>query len=629
MDSQNLSLRERAAGTSSGGTLSWRWKVVPVLSQLLLVGFCQGAWSAEVESSPLTISSFSEGKHKDAEIERLGDWESDSAADLIAQKITTVTGVQLNQTTEGLELILETAAGEQRLVPLFLPEGNDLVIDILDATLAFSIRNGVREINPAPGITEVTVNKVDENSIQIRITGEKQAPTAEVVPGRDDLVLSITPQKAAEQTEADEEIEVIATGEAEEEGYNVPDASTATRTDTPIRDIPQSIQVIPRQVIEDQGVTNISDALRNVSGVTVRAGYGGTNDNYVIRGFNTFERLRNGFLAREIDVNPNNIERIEVLKGPASVLYGAIEPGGVINFITKQPLDYPYYEAEFTAGNYSFYQPSIDLSGPLTEDKRLLYRLNAAYENSGSFVDFVDREVIQVSPTLSYRLGEDTDLSLSYEYLRSDGDWYDGLPLDPIFLDLPRSLFVGEPDANARTEESHFGNLILDHRFNENWQVRSGFALKFSQIQGFKFRSTDFVEPDGTMERIYQFDPFGNNDTYSIQTDLIGRFNTGSIAHQILFGFEFSRTTYDIASSVASADPINVFNPVYGAPVPTVFDVSSERFTDRTQTIGLYLQDLVTLLPSLKLLVGAPSNFQPMSGLMLQFSIDVTTGESD
>ena len=143
-----------------------------------------------------------------------------------------------------------------------MPEENNLIIDILDATLAFSIRNGVTELNPAPGINKITVNKAEGNSIQIRITGENQTPSAEVVTGRDDLVLSITPQSTTAEQEADEvgadggsPLQVIATGEAEDDDdYYVPDATTATRTNTPIRDIPQAVQVIPEQVIGDQGV---------------------------------------------------------------------------------------------------------------------------------------------------------------------------------------------------------------------------------------------------------------------------------------------------------------------------------------------------------------------------------------
>jgi hypothetical protein len=183
------------------------------------------------------------------------------------QQLTKVTGVEVKQTSAGAQVILKTPPGQPKLVPLILPEGNNLVIDLLDATLAFSVRNGVIQTNPAPGIKEVRVSKIDATSIRVTIAGEKQAPTAEVVPSREDLVLSVTP-KATVQTEADEEIEIVVTGEREEDNYAVPNANVGTRTDAAIKDVPQSIQVVPQQVLEDQRETELNDALRNVSGVS-------------------------------------------------------------------------------------------------------------------------------------------------------------------------------------------------------------------------------------------------------------------------------------------------------------------------------------------------------------------------
>lgn len=228
-----------------------------------------------------------------------------------------------------------------------MPQGNDLVIDILDATLGFSIRNGVSELNPAEGISKISVNKIDESSIQVRIAGENQTPNAEVVPGQDNLVLSVTPQDTTAQEEPDEEIEVIATGEAEDDDYEVDDATVGTRTDTPIKDIPRSIQVVPPEVIKDQRATSIIEVLQNASGVV--SGADSPRDpfeNFDIRGFDASENtLTNGLqdpTNGRVSVT-NNIERVEILKGPASVLFGQGTVGGTVNYVTKQPLDKPYY----------------------------------------------------------------------------------------------------------------------------------------------------------------------------------------------------------------------------------------------------------------------------------------------
>ncbi|MGD1918604.1 MAG: TonB-dependent receptor plug domain-containing protein [Pleurocapsa sp.] len=206
-------------------------------------------------------------------------------------------------------------------MPLILPEGNDLVIDILDATLAFAIRNGVEELNPAPGINRITVNNGSDNSIRVRIRGENQTPSAEIVTGRDDLVLSIAPEDTTIETEPDEQIDIIATGEAEEDDYKVDNASTATRTDTPLRDIPQSIQVVPQQVLEDRKVRTVTEAIETVSGVASGSRpYGGVPiTNRIIRGFDQagsgVVNYRNGVPDGDFYIlSPiETAERIEVL----------------------------------------------------------------------------------------------------------------------------------------------------------------------------------------------------------------------------------------------------------------------------------------------------------------------------
>lgn len=261
--------------------------------------------------------------------------------------------------------------------------------------------------------------------------------------------------------------------------YIAPNATTGTRTDTPLRDVPQSIQVIPRQVLQDQQAIELPEVLRNVSGVTRTYGYAGSTDNYTIRGLSAEFKLRNGFRDEGFYgyTDPANIERIEVLKGPVSVLYGQFEPGGVVNYITKQPLSEPYYAAQFRIVSYDYYRPSIDLSGPITSDRRLLYRLNFAYENSGSFRDFVDKELFVIAPVFSYKIGEATAISLEYERIDLNRTFDRGLPPIRESFRLPISRYLGEPD-DLYDFISDKINLIFEHRFNENLRLRSAFSTQ-------------------------------------------------------------------------------------------------------------------------------------------------------
>ncbi|MBE9168809.1 TonB-dependent siderophore receptor [Pleurocapsales cyanobacterium LEGE 06147] len=583
-----------------------------LLSVLLFAGVSGLIWVCPVGAEEQRSKGAGEAEEAGGEmLLQLGN-----ATDLVAQGVTRVMGVEVNQTPDGLELILKTVAGSERLVPLILPQGNDLVIDILDATLAFSIRNGVTRLNPAPGITKISVTQVDDSSIRVTITGEKQAPSAEVVPSREDLVLSVTPQTTA-QTEADEEIEVIATGEGEEESYFVPDASTATRTDTPIRDIPQSIQVVPQEVIEDQGITRIGDALRNVSGVTPQRDIAGSNFRFTIRGFDNSRILRNGFRSGDVfgittSTATNSVERIEVLKGPASVLYGQVEPGGVVNFVTKKPLDEPFYNLQLRAGSFGLIEPAIDFTGPLTEDRKLTYRLTASYQNSDSFRDFVDSEFFTITPVISYDFSDNTNLTFEYEYLQDNRTFDTGLPLDPVVFELPRERFLGGPDDFYDTTAHRF-YLTLDHRFSENIKLRSGFAAEIIDDDLPGFRLFDVDPESNEISRIYS-DTQIFSDNLSWQTDLISEFNTGSVEHRLLAGFELARSSSENPSIRVvgeNAEPlaINVFDPEYD-PIPSPDEFNSTFDSDDLQsTLGFYLQDQVTLLPNLKLLVGGRYDF--------------------
>ncbi|MEH2397546.1 TonB-dependent siderophore receptor [Nostoc sp.] len=556
--------------------------------------------------------------------------QSPTTPNMPTTEVTQVTGVKANPTDKGVEVILQTNKGQQ-LQLVNNSAGSNFITDIPNAQLRLASGEAFtfRSEKPIAGVTQITVTNLDANTIRVTVTGEVGVPTVELFDSPEEgVIFSVastapstpsqqqpqTPQQPTNQTQPnqpsasdDQPIELVVTGE--QDGYRVPDASTATRTDTPLRDIPQSIQVIPQQVIKDQQITRIGDATRNVSGVTQQGGYGGSTDNYNIRGFTTYENLRNGFAVQDDLVNPTNIERIEVLKGPASVLYGQFEPGGVVNYITKQPLSEPYYSAEFTAGSFSTYRPSIDISGPLNSDKTLLYRLNAAYENFGSFIDFNHQETFAIAPALTYKIGDATTLTLEYEYLKVDRTFYRGLSPDPIVFQAPVNRFLGEPD-DYFSKETNSVFLNVNHRFSKNIQFRSGFSVTVNDSEESSFQPDSIVDGRTVLRRFGAGPSYYQN--YSLQNDLISNFNTGSIQHQVLVGLEWHKYIrgYDYLRSTVSLTPsIDLFNPVYGASRPPEFDEAAERDRFDRNTIAVYLQDQVTLLPNLKLLIGGRYDF--------------------
>ncbi|MEM8832650.1 MAG: TonB-dependent siderophore receptor, partial [Cyanobacteria bacterium P01_G01_bin.19] len=534
-----------------------------------------------------------------------------TAADLIAQGVTRVTGIEVNQTDEGFELVLETVAGSERLVPLILPEGNDLVIELLDATLAFAIRNGVTELDPAPGITRVRVSQAESNSIRVRITGENQAPSAEILPGRDDLVLSVTPDGTTNPDEPDDSINVIATGQGAEDEYFVPDASTATRTDTPIRDIPQSIQVIPQQVIEDQQAIGLDEVLNNVSGV-INGGIGSNiTESFNIRGFSDTAVLRDGFrqFGGQNFVETANLEQVEVLKGPASILYGEIEPGGVVNVVTKKPLEKgSLYKATLQFGDDALVSPQIDFSDALTSDGSLHYRLNALYRHENDFRDFeTDFERFFVAPVISWEIGDRTDITFQLDYTNEEAPFDSGLPAagDGIFP-VSFDSIINQDDAVTESETINVG-YDLEHRFSDNWQLRN--AFRFSDRDN--LTTTAIVDPideeTGDIPQTFATQEL-DAQNYTLQTNVVGKFDTGSVKHTLLFGVDLNRTDDLIvqAADFFGTQLFNIFDPDFGLfddvdpdelPVVRNNDVQSDR-------LGIFLQDQVDILDNLILLAG-------------------------
>ena len=475
-----------------------------------------------------------------------------------------VTGVQLVSTETGLEVVLETAGG-QLSAPVTSTSGDALILEIPNAVL---VGEDIQEFGPAEGIALVQVSALAGDRVQVVITGADAVPEVAVGSDAAGLTLSVVPG-IAQPGAGDEAIQILVTGE-EDEGYNPSNASTATRTDTPIRDVPFSIQVVPRQVLEDRNVRTITEAVETVSGVVedyiLYNSSGGSNRR--IRGFRQSDTLRDGFRDPSNLLPLGVVEQVEVLKGPASVITGALEPGGVINYVTRQPLDEPFYEIGFEVGSYGLYQPRVDLSGPLTADGNVLYRLIASYESSDSFQDFANSEETLIAPSFSFNIGERTDLNLFYQYSRDFEDPFpSGVPLLSDGSLPPRDFYPGYPDFNQVDFYTHQAGYTLTHELNENWQVRNNFIFTYS-----KGETQELYQDSLTDDRFLNFGTFDADRTrygYTAGASVVGEFETGSISHQLLAGFDFFDRDFDWVQDgnfdPTIIPPLDIFNPNYDA----------------------------------------------------------------
>lgn len=385
--------------------------------------------------------------------------------------------------------------------------------------------------------------------------------------------------------------------------YTRSNASTATKSSMPIMQTPISTQVIPRAVIKDQQAVQIEDVIKNVSGVFPGFTFGGLAEEFMLRGFNTgFVSYRDGFLFPAARLSLANVERVEVVKGAAANLYGRIEPGGMINLITKRPQAQSYYSLNQQFGSYGQYQTLADATGALNKDGTLLYRINFEYLNRDSFRDFGFHERAFVAPSLTWKITPKTQFDLDFMYSNEKFmEDYGHVAVGNLPADVPRSRFLGEPTDRSNLK-LYNSVATLTHALTHNWQVRARFNhlrrdTVDPQTSGFSLN-----EITGDMQRGY-YNGAATGDTFLGTVDVTGRFHTGGVEHNVLAGWDYYNSTSKVKSISLDASPINIFRPQYSninlATSPDNF------FIDQTnQWNGVYFQDQIKLFDKLYIMGG-------------------------
>jgi iron complex outermembrane recepter protein len=413
--------------------------------------------------------------------------------------------------------------------------------------------------------------------------------------------------------------------------YSVSDTSIATKTDTPILLTPASVQVVPLQVLNDQQVISIDQALKDVSGVVTGDGLANNNGqpfaSVYLRGFPTDTIFRDGTRLDSYGSDSNlflqqfaNIDSVEVLKGPAAILYGAVEPGGIVNIVTKQPQSTPAYSVEQQVGSFGLERTTINATGPASQDGSLLYRLDTSYDSSGSQVDYVKNSNFFIAPVLLWNIDADNWVKAEYNYRSSEfGQNYGFLPtLNGVLINTNPSVnYGGYSPAN---ETTNFGALTWMHRFDNDWSIKE--RVVFSSIDVDSAGSIPFAlggggiipapTPSGLGATVGTNNVVLSDQNFNVTTDLTGHFETFGIAHTLLFGNDYARFKVDGVTNQAcetdgNCSVVDLFNPISpGTPLsppltpPTVLDTHSQL----TQTAGVYVQDQLKLPAGFYLLGG-------------------------
>lgn len=387
----------------------------------------------------------------------------------------------------------------------------------------------------------------------------------------------------------------------------------ATKTPTRQADIPQSVKVVGRRLIDDQQAINIQDVYKYASGISSPTPEG----NPISRGFNTAAYIngaRSQFLGSELQLSLVNVEQVEFLKGPSSILYGFASPGGILNVVTKKPLPVARYAASISGGSYGRFRTDADITGPLAANGKALYRLNIGYQSSPDYRPFIFNKNTTIAPAFTFKLSDKStvDLQVTYNFVNKS-TWYDwGVPPINKKLDaVPLTYSVHEP-----TDFVKWNNLGIQadfhHRFTEDLAFHSRAFFANSSNYG-EIHTPDFWGPSATgdINRLFRIIDYNRNSQF-LTNYITWKVKTGFLKHTLVAGIDayqgFSGSNTQAASGTADGVPgINAFDPRYGQA-----SISSYRLTttgygyenSRAQFVGSYLQDQIEILPFLKVILA-------------------------
>lgn len=391
-------------------------------------------------------------------------------------------------------------------------------------------------------------------------------------------------------------------------------SAIATRSLVQIQDIPQSIVVMDQKVIKQQAAFDLTTITRNISGLNYTGNYsgGGSYEFFNARGFdlsNSQNYRWNGQMIWNLGDNyEDNIEQVEFLKGPTSILFGDVTPGGVLNFVSKKPL-YDFATAiNLKIGQWGLFRPSADVSGPLNTSKSLRFRLNSSYEQSNSFRDYVNERRWLIAPTVSWDITPAISICAEVMF-RHSGSTDDAGLVSPDgtvkgLAKLSPHLFLGEPERRYLfDDQSYF--------LTTNWNVASHWHLRMVNFYGYTKNRPWGIwpgqpKPSGDLMR-KQYGYYQALKNFSSSIDITGTFYTGSIKHNAVIGGDFQSThfRYTDEGYLHFFDHFNIYEPVYGVTPNVLPPTTYLPFVSIIERAGFYAQDqLMFFKEKLHLLLG-------------------------
>jgi iron complex outermembrane receptor protein len=387
-----------------------------------------------------------------------------------------------------------------------------------------------------------------------------------------------------------------------------------SRTDTTLT-IPQSVSILDKDLIEQTASKTVGDTLRFVPG-SQRDGspLDAFGDTFLIRGFQANQTL-NGLYANSIQQPRDTIglERVEVLKGPASVLYGQLQPGAVVNVVTKQPQRDFAGSAGLSYGRFDELRATVDLTGPITEGGDVRFRLTAAYDDSDSFVDYWRRKHIYIAPVVAFDIGEKTTITAEGFYTRNRLDgFFNGVPAAGTVLPNPngrlrRSLSLTDPTLDPSIRENGNVQLRMEHNFSDSLRWRA--AVDWTHERRDESNVLGIFGWDVENQSLSRLllDGGGKGNNWTVHHDIAADFSTGTIGHALVVGGDYTTLRRTTPRRVFFLPSLDLFDPVYSTDAPPpMSEVASlaQSVRDRSSALGLFIQDRITLTDQIKAIGG-------------------------
>ena len=434
------------------------------------------------------------------------------------------------------------------------------------------------------------------------------------------ILTSLLPLSCAMSVFANDQINTLPTinitapsvAEEYDQTYKVQNASSATRTNTALKDTPQAVTVIPKAVLKDIQATRLSEAL-DVAGVGRANNFGGQGlTTFTTRGFTSGEYYRNGFAINRGYPNApdsSTVERVEVLKGASSSLYGRGDPGGTFNVVSKAPQAKQKTTLGLTVDDEGLYRGTVDTTGSFTGDDTLTYRLNVMGENGDTYRDYVDSKRWNIAPAIQWKPTDATKITLESDFLRNQH------PLDRGFtqfegqqkysFDSSEYWWESGKDRNRLDNSNDMVQLRIEHELNDAWKLNVGAQYLNGNLHGYAVEANG-LKPSTNGEVITRNYNWRNLDwiDQNFQANAVGEFKLFNLEHKLITGIELEDYDYKsyIIRSTAPFD-LNINHPYEQQPLPELVNVTTQD-REELKSQAFFVQDQIRVTDRLKTLIA-------------------------